>query len=178
MKLTIPFLCAALTGSTAAAQQSPSQSGATCSEERAQGPVGEVFFAFDSAVVPPVTPQLAPVVEWARRHPIGRVVLDGNADSTGPATYNVRLSARRAEAVRDQLIAMGLDDDHIVLALYGEDGPRRATHALDRRVTVWTTQEPLAAIVDSSLVRGTAVLWSRPVTYADLHPVASAVAAR
>lgn len=178
MKLTIPFLCAALTGTTAAAQQSPSQSGAARPEARAPGPIGEVFFAFDSAVVPPVTPQLASIVEWARRHPIGRVVLDGNADSTGPATYNVRLSARRAEAVRARLIAMGLDDDRVVLAIYGEDGPRRATHALDRRVTVWTTQEPLAAIVDSSLVRGTAVLWSRPVTYAALHPATAAVAAR
>jgi len=37
---------------------------------------------------------------------------------------------------------------------------------------------PLYAIIDSSLVRGKAVLWTRPVTYAELHPTASTVATR
>ena len=92
----------------------------------------------------------------------------GRTASNCPAV--VRLSVRRAESVRSELVAMGVDADRIVLAIYGEDALKRTTHALDRRVTVWTTQDPLHAIVDHSLVRGTAVLWGEPVTYAELHP--------
>jgi hypothetical protein len=80
--------------------------------------------------------------------------------------------------VRDKLIAMGVDEDRLVIAIYGESGLRRTTHDLDRRVTLWTTHDPLHAIVDHTLVRGKAVLWSEPVTYAELHPAADQVATR
>ena len=55
---------------------------------------------------------------------------------------------------------------------------RRTTNELDRRVTIWTTHNPLHAIIDSTLVRGVAVLWNKPVTYAELHPTAIEVATR
>jgi outer membrane protein OmpA-like peptidoglycan-associated protein len=176
MKYTIPFIVAALTGTSAFAQQSPSQALDADSEH----PVGEVFFEFDSAHLPPLITEiaLAPIVAWSKEHPSGTIVLDGNTDSIGPETYNIRLGARRAESVRDRLMEMGVDGDRIVLAIYGEYGLRRTTNALDRRVTVWTTHEPLYAIVDTSLVRGKAVLWSKPVTYAELYPTRSQVATR
>jgi outer membrane protein OmpA-like peptidoglycan-associated protein len=176
MKYTLPFVCAALTGSTAVAQQSHSQ---PITEESEQSyPVNEVFFAFDSARLPDEMPDLSAIAEWVEQNPSGTVVLDGNADSTGPATYNVRLSARRAESVRDKLVRMGVDKDRIVMAFYGEYGLRRTTKPLDRRVTIWTTHNPLHAIVDTSLVRGVAVLWNEPVTYAELHPSVEEVAIR
>lgn len=178
MKHVIPFFCAALVGTSAFAQQSLSEPISKGSEDRAVNPVGEVFFGFNSAAVPDAALQLTPIVEWAQHHPRGSIVLDGSTDSTGPAAYNVRLSARRAEAVRDKLIGMGVDGDRIVMAVYGEDALRRTTDALDRRVTVWTTYEPLHAIVDTTLVRGKAVLWTRPVTYAELHPARETVATR
>lgn len=178
MKLTIPFLCAALTGMSALAQQSLSHADPARGDDRASSPVSEVFFAFDSARAYTPEGQLSSIVQWAQQHPSGRIVLDGCTDATGPATYNVRLAARRAEAVRSKLLAMGVDDERIVVAIYGEDGLHRANNALDRRVTIWTTHEPLHAIVDTTLVRGKAVLWNQPVTYAELHPVRSQVATR
>jgi outer membrane protein OmpA-like peptidoglycan-associated protein len=176
MKSTLAFVCAALTGSSAIAQASHSQPITEQSEP--SSPVSEVFFAFDSARLPGDMPDLSRIVEWAELHPGGTIVLDGNACATGPATYNVRLSARRAESVRDRLVAMGVDADRIVLAFYGEQGLRRARRPLDRRVTIWTTQDPLYAIVDASLVRGVAVLWNRPVSLAELHPAVPEVATR
>jgi outer membrane protein OmpA-like peptidoglycan-associated protein len=172
MKFTIPFVCAALTGTSAFAQESLSQpvTESERSEHLASHPVNEVFFSFDSARLPSPMADLTPIVAWAEQHPTGTIVLDGSADSIGPAPYNVRLSARRAESVRSKLVAMGVDADRIVLALYGEDSLRRTSNALDRRVTIWTTQDPLHAIVDHSLVRATAVLWGEPVTYAELYP--------
>ena len=178
MKYTIPFVCAALTSTSALARQSYSEP--ITPDRASSSPVSEVFFAFDSARLPNPLFNLAlmPIAIWAKDHPGARVVLDGNADEIGPAAYNIRLSARRAEGVRDQLVAMGVDGDQIVVAIYGEDGLRRSNLALDRRVTIWTTHDPIYAIVDSTLVRGKAVLWSTPVTYAELHPSAVEVASR
>jgi outer membrane protein OmpA-like peptidoglycan-associated protein len=176
MKSTLPFLCAALTGSSAIAQESQSQ---PITEESEQSyPVSEVFFAFDSARLPDDMPDLSPIVKWAEENPSGMVVLDGNACTIGPATYNVRLSARRAESVRDQLLALGVDENRVVLAVYGEYGLRRTTRPLDRRVTIWTTHNPLHSIVDTSLVHGIAVLWNKPVSYAELNPTVIEVATR
>jgi len=180
MKYTIPFICAALTGTSAVAQQSLSQPITERSEDLVSNPVAEVFFAFDSARLPPLLPDLGllTVVTWSHEHPTGTIVLDGNTDPIGTATYNIRLAARRAESVRDKLISMGVEPEQVVIAIYGEYGLQRTTYELDRRVTVWTTHDPLYAIIDSSLVRGKAVLWTRPVTYAELHPTASTVATR
>lgn len=176
MKSTLPILFAALTSTTAFAQQHPSEVAEDTSHEAS--PVQEVFFGFDSSSLPGSVPDLRPFVSWAERNPVGKIVLDGNSDPIGSNEYNIRLSARRAEAVRDKLIAMGVDGDRIVIAIYGEDGLRRTTHDLDRRVTLWTTHDPLHAIVDNALVRGKAVLWTEPVTYAELHPSADQVATR
>jgi outer membrane protein OmpA-like peptidoglycan-associated protein len=176
MRSTIPFVCVALVGTSASAQRSFSQP--IEPEQVTSSPVGEVFFAFDSAELPGDLPDLAPIVAWAEAHPSGRIVLDGNACSRGPAPYNIRLSARRAEHVRDQLVARGVDEARIVLAIYGEDGLRRTTRALDRRVTIWTTHDPLHAIIDQTFARGKAVLWSNPVSYAELHPTEPEVATR
>jgi outer membrane protein OmpA-like peptidoglycan-associated protein len=171
MKTTLPFVLAALTGTAVFAQQGRTEPIAELSDESETNPVSEVLFGFNSAE-PSAMPDLGPIVQWAKEHRTGSIVLDGSADSAGPADYNVRLSARRAENVRDQLISMGVDENRIVLAVYGEDALRRTDPALDRRVTVWTTHDPLYAIVDQALVRGTAVLWNRPVTYAEINPVA------
>lgn len=171
MKYTLPLVFAALTGTAAFAQEGRSEPIAEPSEQSESNPVGEVLFGFNSAEPSSMT-DLNPIVQWAMEHPTGSIVLDGSADSSGPADYNIRLSARRAESVRDQLVSMGVHQNRIVVAIYGEDALRRSDPALDRRVTVWTTHDPLYAIVDQTLVRGNAVLWSRPVTYAEINPVA------
>ena len=175
MKSTISIVCAALAGTAAFAQQSLAERGARASSA---SQVREVFFAFDSAALPACGPELAPLATWAETHPDGSIVLDGITDSVGAAHYNVGLAIRRAEAVRSKLVEMGVDPDRIVLAIYGEDAPRRAIRALDRRVTAWTTGDPLHAIVDRTLVHGTAVLWRKPVSYAELHPSVLEVARR
>jgi len=131
--------------------------------------LGEVFFEFDSARLPADTStRLAAVADWIKKHPCGRVILDGHADPRGTAPYNVGLGIRRAESVQSRLVAMGVPADRIYLVTYGEDGLRRSDYALDRRVTAWATEAPLHEIVDHSLVRGTAMVWKKPVTAAQI----------
>jgi OOP family OmpA-OmpF porin len=48
------------------------------------------------------------------------ISVSGYADTSGPSSYNVGLSQRRAEAVRRELIARGVPAENIRIAAYGE----------------------------------------------------------
>ncbi len=125
----------------------------------------ELFFEFDSARLgAQSSAKLAPMIQYAKDHPSAKLVLDGHADPVGDSAYNTGLSMRRAENVRDRLVMAGLGATQIIIGVYGEDAEASASHAGDRRVSVWTTEQPLAAIVDDALVSGTAVIWTKPVT--------------
>jgi hypothetical protein len=78
------------------------------------------------------------------------------------------LTVRRAESVRGFLKENGFDPNRVVMAMYGEDGPRRETFALDRRVSLTITGEPLYSIIDTSK-NATAVVWEEPVTLAEIE---------
>ncbi|MDX2093837.1 MAG: OmpA family protein [Kofleriaceae bacterium] len=132
----------------------------------------DVFFATGSATLAPdATKKLTSIVRWAEQHPCGTIVLDAHTDPRGGAAYNVGLSARRAEAVRDLLVSLGVKNEQIAMGLYGEAGPRRDTFAMDRRVTARVTTTPIYEIVDRSVTFGdaTAVVLSRPVSIAELE---------
>jgi len=89
--------------------------------------------------------QLENLAKWARCNPDGAVILEGHADPRGTQNYNLKLSAERAAAVREKLIKMGVPSERIVVTIYGENGPRRATFAEDRRVTVRASTRPVPA---------------------------------
>jgi OmpA family protein len=142
--------------------------------------LGEVKFRFDSSALPANAPQLLDgAVRFAAAHPDQRVVLDAHCDPIGTSPYNVGLAIRRAESVRARLVARGVPADQVVLAIYGEDGARRASYADDRRVTLWPTRQPLAQVIDHTLARkGTAVTWNKPLTTAQLEAAPQPVASR
>jgi outer membrane protein OmpA-like peptidoglycan-associated protein len=133
--------------------------------------LGELNFRFDSAALMANAPAaLDKVVAFASENPDARIVLDAHTDPIGASDYNVKLAIRRAEAVRAQLKTMGLSDDRIVFAIYGEDGELRPDYAADRRVTVWSTREPLASVIDHTFAgRGNAVTWEQPLSVAQIE---------
>src|SRR5260221_3905083 len=143
--------------------------------------LAEVNFAFDkSEVIGEDSVRLMHAASYASAHPNERLVLDAYCDPIGTGPYNVALSIQRAEAVRDQLAGMGVPRDQIVVAAFGKDGERRASYAADRRVTVWTTGETLASVIDRTFEgHGTAVAWDRPLTGAQINGViGDAIASR
>jgi outer membrane protein OmpA-like peptidoglycan-associated protein len=104
------------------------------------GQLAELAFASGSAELAldadgKIAEQLDAAITWAHDHPDGLIVLDGHADPTGPRLFNVRLSLRRAKAVRAHLVAGGIDPVQIVIAAFGDDGPRH-----DRSVVIWGTR--------------------------------------
>jgi len=50
-------------------------------------------------------------------------VIEGHADNTGKADYNVELSRRRAESIRDALVEFGVSADRLVAEGYGSNFP-------------------------------------------------------
>jgi len=68
-----------------------------------------------------------------------RVQLDGFADERGDADYNLGLSARRVEFVRDQLVTAGIDPARIHVTAHGEAPAQDDSidsYALERRVAL------------------------------------------
>lgn len=142
--------------------------------------LGEVHFQFDSAALPAdANERLRKAADYAETHPGARIVLDAHCDPIGTNPYNVGLAIRRAESVRGTLTEMGVPREQIVFAIYGEDGARRATHAQDRRVTVWASQAPLTAVIDRTFTGGgAAVTWGKPLTTAEIEATPAPVARR
>lgn len=58
-----------------------------------------------------------------KRNPGLTVELDGHTDSTGPAEYNLDLSTRRAQSVKDHLVENGIDASRLTVKGFGETLP-------------------------------------------------------
>ena len=64
----------------------------------------QVLFDFNSAAIKPkAAAVLAKVAQLIRNESKGRVLIDGHTDSIGSDEYNLKLSAQRAEAVKEWL---------------------------------------------------------------------------
>jgi peptidoglycan-associated lipoprotein len=57
---------------------------------------------------------------YLKQNPTFRVELEGFADPRGSDAYNMKLSMRRVNAVRDALIAAGVQKERILIGAYGE----------------------------------------------------------
>jgi outer membrane protein OmpA-like peptidoglycan-associated protein len=67
--------------------------------------------------------ELAGVAASLIDNPGVRVEIGGHTDSTGDDAYNLQLSTRRAESVRDELIGLGVDAERLIARGYGETLP-------------------------------------------------------
>jgi outer membrane protein OmpA-like peptidoglycan-associated protein len=86
---------------------------------------GSVVFSVGKAELRPMAQQrLNQVVNALKQLPKSEdFTVEGYTDSTGTATLNNALSQQRAEAVRDYLIAHGIDGDRIRAIGMGEQNP-------------------------------------------------------
>ncbi|RMG44819.1 MAG: OmpA family protein [Acidobacteria bacterium] len=102
----------------------------------------DLLFDFDSAALSESALNiLDEVAAVLREFDKTAVVIQGHTDATGSEEYNQRLSERRAEAVRNQLITLGIDPARTVAVGYGERHPVAPNDTpegrrLNRRVTI------------------------------------------
>ena len=76
--------------------------------------LGDVLFATGrSELKPGAERKLSPLVSYLRDHPEERVTIEGPTDNVGTEEYNLDLSQRRADAVRNALIAESIAGERI-----------------------------------------------------------------
>ena len=101
-----------------------------------------VFFDFDrSAVLPAGLSVVSSAVADMKKHNPVTVTVVGHADTAGPKNYNKRLSLKRANAVKSELVAQGIDPKTIRVDHRGEDElmvptPDGVREPANRRVVV------------------------------------------
>ncbi len=84
---------------------------------------GVHFESGSAALTPDSYAVLDEVVHSLQAYPEVRVEIRGHTDSQGPASFNLKLSQKRAEAVRQYLINAGIDPSRLVAVGVGEDEP-------------------------------------------------------
>ncbi len=81
-------------------------------------------FGFDSAIIKPgAEDEIARVAEVLIKYPQTNISIEGHTDSKGTEEYNMDLSRRRAEAVKDSLISRGISSSRLQTIGFGESKP-------------------------------------------------------
>ena len=99
-----------------------------------------VYFDYDSSGIPPeYLPVVTANAAYLVKYPTARVRLEGNTDERGTREYNIGLGERRAQVVRNALLAQGVASAQITTVSYGEERPAveghdEAAYAQNRRV--------------------------------------------
>ncbi len=85
---------------------------------------GDVTFDTDSAIVNPgLYSEIDRIANILVKYPQTVIQVEGHTDSTGTESYNMELSARRAEAVKNLLVQRGVDPARILTLAFGESTP-------------------------------------------------------
>ncbi len=88
-----------------------------------------VFFDFDSSVVKASEkPKVSTVADYLKANSAAAVRVEGNCDERGTEEYNRSLGERRALAVREMLIGLGIDMTRVDTTSYGKDKPADPGH--------------------------------------------------
>ena len=89
-----------------------------------------VFFGMNSDEI---SPKSAAILDkqagWLTQFPEKQLVIEGHSDERGSKAYNYRLGKRRAEAVKDYLVAHGIAAERLEVLSYGKDRPAVPIHA-------------------------------------------------
>lgn len=86
--------------------------------------LGDVLFEYNQARLKPGAQQnLYRLVSFLKQRPEQNVLIEGHADNSGSESYNLGLSQRRAQAVRDFLVMNGIGPERINARGYGEAYP-------------------------------------------------------
>ncbi len=93
-------------------------------ELNASAPLGPVFFELDqSELLPAGQAALQRNAQWMQRWTSTTVLVEGHCDERGTNEYNLALGERRAAAVRDYLLSLGVAPGRVQTTSRGEESP-------------------------------------------------------
>jgi peptidoglycan-associated lipoprotein len=118
----------------AAATPPPSAPGALSEEEafarktleqlNSERPLDDVYFDLDeSAIRADARTALQKDADWLKRWTSTQIAIEGHCDSRGSAEYNLGLGSRRATAVKDYLVSLGVPAARVTIVSKGKEQP-------------------------------------------------------
>jgi peptidoglycan-associated lipoprotein len=97
----------------------------TLEQLNSEMPLGDVEFEYDMATIrEDQRGILQKNADWMRRWTSTRVTVEGHADSRGTNQYNLALGDRRATAIKDYMVGLGIAADRLVVISRGEESPQ------------------------------------------------------
>ncbi|MFP3982865.1 MAG: OmpA family protein [Desulfurivibrionaceae bacterium] len=109
---------------------------------------GDVTFDHDSAKVrPDLYNEIDRISNVLLQYPQTVIRVEGHTDSTGSESYNMDLSQRRAQAVKDLIVQRNVQENRIETAAFGESMPvasndTEAGRRINRRVEIKIAPKP------------------------------------
>ena len=102
--------------------------------------VTSVYFDYDKSVIKP--DQVSAITEngnLANAYANDYLTLQGNCDERGSREYNLALGQRRADAVKQRLLLLGIPETRVETVSFGKEKPRELCHnescwSMNRRV--------------------------------------------
>jgi peptidoglycan-associated lipoprotein len=96
----------------------------TVAQLNAERPLVDVFFDLDQATLRDDGRAAASRnADWLKRWPSTLVTIEGHADARGTAEYNLALGERRASAVKEYMVSLGVTSGRIVVVSKGKEQP-------------------------------------------------------
>jgi peptidoglycan-associated lipoprotein len=83
-----------------------------------------IYFEFDSSTLTDESrTELQSLADWLDKHAQAQITIAGNTDDRGTDEYNIALGQRRADAIKEYLARLGVDDARLDTISYGEEMP-------------------------------------------------------
>ncbi len=124
-------------GGTMLAKADPSgSSGRQLEEMRAEQAASaaaglrDVFFSYDSWTISEDGRQaLSRDADWMKSNLSAAIKVEGHCDERGTSAYNLVLGEKRAKAVRNYLVELGVSANRLSVVSYGKERPFCGEHA-------------------------------------------------
>ena len=88
------------------------------------GPLDDILFDYDQATLSDAArATLEKHALWLQNHRSAKVMVEGHCDERGTAEYNLALGDQRAQATRDYLVSLGVDQGRLNTVSYGKERP-------------------------------------------------------
>ena len=86
--------------------------------------VRDAYFDYDSAAIrPDAREALQKTADFLKNYPNLRVTIEGHCDDRGSTEYNLALGQRRANAVKEYLVSLGIPADRLNTTSWGKEKP-------------------------------------------------------
>ena len=90
----------------------------------------DIFFGYDSWTISDDQRQaLNRDADWMKSNPGAVIKVEGHCDERGTTAYNLVLGEKRAKAVRNYLVELGISANRLSVVSYGKERPSCLDHA-------------------------------------------------